>query len=1714
MKKVFYLTLLILLTNNLYSQTGSLNGYQLISNVYGGFGNVLDGNDRFGAAAVSIGDINKDGVPDLAVSAFRDDDGGTDKGAVYILFMNGNKTVNYYQKISATQGGLSTYVNLSAGDLFGTGLSDLGDIDGDGIPDIVVAAQHDNSGGTNTGAIYIINLDTNGTVKGATKISKLTGYGSSGLNLTVGGNFGCEIACLGDINSDGVQDIAVGAYTDPGGGTSKGAVYVLKLKTTGKVKSYFKIYDGITNFNAPINNQDYFGVGVGNIGDRNNDGITDLGVGAYYDGTSNEGAIYIIKLDTNGVKGYTKISNGNGGLPYGTVSNNFGISVRGMTDLNGDGIDEIMVGASYGNGSMWILYMNSSNTVSSYTHILSSQLNTYGNRIGGAVFEIGDMDNDGYPEYLTGGTYYDSKKGAIWIYSVKSIFKLAIQKTNSSCSYMAVGKAKAIPTLGTAPYTFLWSTGATTDSITGLSAGTYTVTVTDALGKKQVRSVIIANTPSVEISTSNNDTICSGSSVNITTSITGGKPSYTYHWNQGLSNASSHSVSPPATTTYTVYATDANGCSSDTNDITITVNPLPATSFSGLNVAYCSNANAVNLTGSPSSGVFSGPGTTGSVFNPAAANTGINQIVYSYTDANGCVGRDTNTTNIIAAPDVQFTGISNAYCTNYADVVLAGKATPAGGSFWVNSVSKTVFSPSTMGAGTYHIRYKVTNGSGCTDEDSMTTFVNPAPTASFSGLAASYCENNLSVALNGSPSGGTFSGPGISGTSFYPANAGLGTKNIKYIYSNMFGCSDTAVHSTVVNATTPLTVSTTKNIFCNNDAAVSISVSPSGGTLSGSGVNNTAKTFDPASAGTGSKTITYTFINPYGCTSVETHNVTVNAPASLSISGLAASYCANNGVANISGSPAGGTFFGSGVGGSTFNPVAAGVGTHAVSYRYDNGCVDTLTQNVVVNALPTVSISGLAASYCESVTSVSLSGSPSGGSFYGPGVNYGGSIFNPEDAGPGTHTISYISPLDANGCKDTSSQSVVVNGLPNISFGSMASNQCIDNAAVSLSASPSGGSFTGTGVSGTSFNPATAGVGTHQVYYSVSDANSCSNTDSFAFVVHALPNITFNVGSSCVNIASMSLSATPAGGSFGGSYVTGSTFSPSNAGVGSHQVTYSYTDAYSCSNVDTQSIVVNALPAVSFSLSNSDFCIDANSISLSATPSGGSFSGSGISGTSFSPSAAGMGSHNLVYSYTDGNLCSNSDTAVAVVHALPVVSISNYNTTNCSNNPNDTLTGLPSGGTFSGTGMTGSIFSPSSAGAGTHQIVYSYSDSYQCSNSDTISIVVNTPPVISIVSGLNATNCQNDAPYALNITPSGGNYNVSFVVNDTFFPGLAPLGYMGYIYSYTDANGCSAAMGDSAFVYANPTIDAGSDTLLPCNSNGVSIGENPQSGNTYIWSPVAGLNNPFIANPVANPWVDTTVFVVVKTNIATSCSRKDSVMITLPQLPSVSISGDTAICFGDTVHLMASGTPNFAWKYGITGANFDMALPITQYISVIGTDTNNCSDQDSVIVLVNPLPKPNLGNDTTIFMDSLILNPGSFSSYQWNTNATTPTITVHSSDSPGLYTYSVLVENQFGCFGSDTIVVSITTDIATAENDLQLKAYPNPTTDWLNIDLSARAKIGAYSIYDDQGKLIGQKQINANLKNLKIDFNAYARGKYYIRISINNKIQTLPIFVQ
>jgi hypothetical protein len=238
--------------------------------------------------------------------------------------------------------------------------------------------------------------------------------------------------------------------------------------------------------------------------------------------------------------------------------------------------------------------------------------------------------------------------------------------------------------------------------------------------------------------------------------------------------------------------------------------------------------------------------------------------------------------------------------------------------------------------------------------------------------------------------------------------------------------------------------------------------------------------------------------------------------------------------------------------------------------------------------------------------------------------------------------------------------------------------------------------------------------------------------DQITVTVNALPTVTNDlsaINAQCVNISSVTLTgATPSGGTYSGAGVTMGNFSPSTAGVGMHSITYTYTDGNGCTNTASSNIMVNGLPTVTNDLSSVlAQCENAGTVSLtSGTPSGGIYSGTGVSGGSFSPSTAGAGSHTITYSYTDADGCTNSASGSIQVNALPTVTndLSAIDTQCVSVNSVTLTGGTPSGGTYSGTGVTGTSFSPSTAGIGTYSITYTYMDGNGCTNTAAFPVVV------------------------------------------------------------------------------------------------------------------------------------------------------------------------------------------------------------------------------------------------------------------------------------------------------------------------------------------------------------------------------------------------------
>jgi hypothetical protein len=370
--------------------------------------------------------------------------------------------------------------------------------------------------------------------------------------------------------------------------------------------------------------------------------------------------------------------------------------------------------------------------------------------------------------------------------------------------------------------------------------------------------------------------------------------------------------------------------------------------------------------------------------------------------------------------------------------------------------------------------------------------------------------------------------------------------------------------------------------------------------------------------------------------------------------------------------------------------------------------------------------------------------------------------------------------------------------LPSVSHTPSTFTTCSNSAAFTLSGgSPAGGTYTGPGVTGTVFNPASVGIGATTLLYSYTDGNGCSASVPVVIFVNAPPApVIATIPAFCPTSAPHTLSATPAGGIFSGTGVSGGVFDPAVAGIGAHIITYTYTSG-GCTGTATATANVSAAGAVTFG-ALTDVCLNAATYPLTTgSPAGGTYSGSGVSGGAFYANVAGAGTHTLTYTYTSGT-CTGTATQTITVHALPSVSHTPSTFTTCSNSAAFTLSGgSPAGGTYTGPGVTGTVFNPASVGIGATTLLYSYTDGNGCSASVPVVIFVNAPPapVIATIPAL----CLAGGTHTLSATPTGGAFSGTGISGGVFDPALAGVGM--HIISYTfTSGGCTGTATRNVFV--------------------------------------------------------------------------------------------------------------------------------------------------------------------------------------------------------------------------------------------------------------------------------------------------------------------------
>ncbi|MBN1425457.1 FG-GAP repeat protein [Candidatus Fermentibacteria bacterium] len=329
----------------------------------------------FGGVLFSVGDATADGMDDFVIGASYEDGGGVlNAGKVY--FFSGDLGAPRLTLVSP---------NAQSNGRFGCAVAHAGDVDDDGDPDLVVGAYGETvSGQPAAGRAYVFDAGTGTLLR--TLVTP---------DPTWAGRFAWSVAGAGDVDNDGFDDVIIGADSEYGGAGGAGIAYVFSGQTGG-------ILHTLTSPNAASGGS--FGTCVSSAGDVNHDGHADVTVGSTenHDGYSSSGRAYVFDGQTGGSL-YTLVSPNPGDWGF------FGASLANAGDVDNDTYDDIIAGASGENGGQTEsgrVYLFSGATGTLMASLVSPTPEEYGH-FGAAVAGIGDRDGDGFDDLLIGALYED-----------------------------------------------------------------------------------------------------------------------------------------------------------------------------------------------------------------------------------------------------------------------------------------------------------------------------------------------------------------------------------------------------------------------------------------------------------------------------------------------------------------------------------------------------------------------------------------------------------------------------------------------------------------------------------------------------------------------------------------------------------------------------------------------------------------------------------------------------------------------------------------------------------------------------------------------------------------------------------------------------------------------------------------------------------------------------------------------------------------------------------------------------------------------------------------------------------------------------------------------------------------------------------------------------------------------------------------------------------
>jgi gliding motility-associated-like protein len=675
-----------------------------------------------------------------------------------------------------------------------------------------------------------------------------------------------------------------------------------------------------------------------------------------------------------------------------------------------------------------------------------------------------------------------------------NVLNINLIPTATSCFNAQNGSIQTIITGGTSPYDFEWSNNVTTQNLTNIAAGTYTVTVTDSKGCVKTKSIIV-NQPNAIGGTAvpTNVSCAGGSNGSINLTPTGGTSPYTYAWSNGATSQDLTGLSPA---NYAVTITDANGC---TGMLTATI------SASGTLIATaiptdvsCFNANdgsiILNINGGQSPYAINWNNGLGSVQNPT--NIDGNTYTATVTDALGCT---TTAQAIVNEPTDMIINQTktNVTCNGGNDgniqlAILGGNAPYT--AVWQGLTSNSLIQNNLI-AGNYFVT--ITDANGCqktkniviTQPTPLTITLIPTSVSCFSAN-----DGAIQTTVTGGTSPYTFAWSNNASTQNI-SNLTAGTYTVTV--TDFKGCIQT--QNIVINQPNPLTATFSKiNVSCNGGSDGSINLMPTGGTLpySFDWSNGLGMVQNPQNIPAGNYRVTITDVN--NCSKILLINITQPAALSAAVTTVNPT-CGNtlNGAiqTTISGGTSPYTFAWSGGLAAVQNPQNIGGGNYTVTITDAKNCTTTAAANIVTPAAMTTTFNNIAAS-CFNTNDGTISMTVTNGVAPYSYAWSGGlaAVQNPQNASGGNYTVTIT---DANNCVFVAN--TIVNAPPAIVLN-VVENQpaCGLNGAITVNASGGNAPYNYT------WNPAANTGNTNSAnnllggnyWVTVTDASGCSQVSN------------------------------------------------------------------------------------------------------------------------------------------------------------------------------------------------------------------------------------------------------------------------------------------------------------------------------------------------------------------------------------------------------------------------------------------------------------------------------------------------------------------------------------------------------------------------------------------------------------------------------------------